>query len=334
MENARTLHPLAWWGWGIALAVASSRTVNFWFTLTIALSAITVTFLRKSNDPWASALQIGMKIALVALGVRMLIAIIFSVPSQGHVLFAIPRIQLPHWLAGIYLGGAVTTERLQYVLMESMAILTLIITVAAASSLANPKQTLRTLPGVLHEAGVSLIMTTTLIPHFASSVKRIRQARKLRGDQGTLNFKRTLVPLFEEALERALVLAESMEARGYGYKSNARRNLAHTSLILIGVFTLFLSILQLLLGFAYQVTLIAALALVMSGLYLANTRSLRTRYRPFRWSYPETLLLITSLSVTVLVTSKFSIWILGVITLLCVTPLLVTKKPKVTHDSL
>ena len=330
MENARTLHPLAWWGWGIALAVASSRTVNFWFTLTIALSAITVTFLRKSNDPWASALQIGMKIALVALGVRMLIAIIFSVPSQGHVLFAIPRIQLPKWLAGIYLGGAVTTERLQYVLMESMAILTLIITVAAASSLANPKQTLRTLPGVLHEAGVSLIMTTTLIPHFASSVKRIRQARKLRGDQGNLNFKRTLVPLFEEALERALVLAESMEARGYGHKSNASRSLAHTSLILIGVFTLFLSILQLLLGFAYQLTLIAALALVVSGLYLANTRSLRTRYRPIPWSYPETILFISSLSVTILVTAKFSFWILGVITLLCVTPLLVTEKLKVT----
>ena len=214
--------------------------------------------------------------------------------------------------------------------MESMAILTLIITVAAASSLANPKQTLRTLPGVLHEAAVSLIMTTTLIPHFASSVKRIRQARKLRGDHGNLHFKRTLVPLFEEALERALVLAESMEARGYGHKSNARRNLAHTSLILIGVFTLFLSILQLLLGFAYQVTLVTALALVMSGLYLANTRSLRTRYRPIPWSYPETLLLITSLSVTFLVTSKFSLWILGVITLLCVAPLLVTKKPKVT----
>ncbi|NDA80567.1 MAG: hypothetical protein EBX92_05490 [Actinobacteria bacterium] len=148
----RTLHPFAWWAWGISLAIAASQVRSIWLTVIIILASLVVAFARKTQDPWAAALIIGMKIALVALTLRMVIAVLFSVPGQGTVLFSIPRIQLPEWLAGIFLGGAVTVERLRFVLFESLTIFALVITVAAASSLANPKQTLRSLPGVLHEA--------------------------------------------------------------------------------------------------------------------------------------------------------------------------------------
>ena len=88
----RTLHPLAWWSWGICLAVATSRTINPWLLVIIILATVIVTLSRKTDDPWASALSIGIKIATFALVIRMVIAIIFSVPGDGRVLFSLPRV--------------------------------------------------------------------------------------------------------------------------------------------------------------------------------------------------------------------------------------------------
>lgn len=326
MSNVRTLHPLSWWSWGLGLAIATSRTVNLGMLLIISGSAILVTLLRKTRDPWASALTIGIKVAMVALAFRMVIAIIFGVPSQGRVLFTIPRVQLPEWLAGILLGGPVTVERLRYVFVESLTIFSLVVAIAAASSLANPKQTLRSLPGVLHEAGVALIITTTLIPQFAVSVIRIRQARALRGDSTRFSFKKHLVPLFEEALERALILAESMEARGYGFRSENRKGAIQTGSILLGLFLLLLSLIQFLTGGKYLPLLVLSLISLLSGLMLANRQSARTRYRPLPWNIRDSVVLIATLAGIAIASLPASYIAALLLTLTCLSPLYFTRR--------
>ena len=300
----RTLHPLAWWGWGICLAIAASRANNFWLLVIVICAAITVTYLRKTDDPWSASLTVGIRIAVVALALRMVIAIIFSVPDQGRILFRLPRIQLPEWLAGIFLGGNVTTSRLHFVFMESLTIFALIVSIAAASSLANPKQTLRTFPGILHEAGVALVIATTLIPNFAASLRRIKQARTLRGDIARFGFKKSLVPLFEEALERALILAESMESRGYGYrttfrsqavKKNRSKAVVPSLLLLIGLVSLLYVALLLVSGASYQLFLLVALTFLMLGFSLGNRGNARSKYRPIPWRVNESLVLSTGI---------------------------------------
>lgn len=323
----RTLHPFAWWAWGISLAIAASQVRSIWLTVIIILASLVVAFARKTQDPWAAALIIGMKIALVALMVRMVIAVLFSVPGKGTVLFSIPRIQLPEWLAGIFLGGAVTVERLRFVLFESLTIFALVITVAAASSLANPKQTLRSLPGVLHEAGVALIIATTLIPHFAISVRRIRRARMLRGDNARLGFKRTMVPLFEEALERALILAESMEARGYGHRTQGRSSATPTIVLLVGVGSLFVATIQLVTGDDYRIFLLASLIFIFIGLFLGNRQSTRTRYRPIPWQSRESLVLLTSILAIILSRAPLSPMLTVALIMVMLAPLSVTNRP-------
>lgn len=322
----RTLHPLAWWSWGISLAIATSQVDNLWLIAIIILAALIVTFSRRSNDPWAAALTIGIKVALVALILRMLIAVIFSVPGQGTVLFSLPRIQLPEWLAGIYLGGAVTQERLRFVLFESSMIFALVVTIAAASSLANPKQTLRALPGALHEAGVALIIATTLIPQFAMSVRRIRRARMLRGDKARLDFKRTLVPLFEEALERALILAESMEARGYGHKRETKVSAAATIFLLLGIGGLFIATIQLVIGDDFRIFLTLSILIILAGLFLGNKRSARTKYRALAWRFQESLVLGCSIIAIVLTSAPFSPALAGALLLAALSPLFVTGR--------
>lgn len=325
----KTLHPLAWWGWGICLAIATSRVQNFWLLGLIILAISIVTFARKTNDPWAAALSIGIKVACVALLIRIFIAMIFSVPSQGTVLFTIPRIRLPEWLAGIFLGGDVTSERLRFVFVESLTIFGLVIAVAAASSLANPKQTLRALPGIVHEAGVALIIATTLIPHFAMSVRRIKHARALRGDTERFGFKKTLVPLFEEALERALILAESMEARGYGHRVAKRPSKIPTLFMAAGLLTLLYSLIQLVIGSAYHISLIVSLILIVAGLLLGNRRNSRSKYRPIPWRTRENFVIATGISVVFIsgLASTMNNLLLAItLFLLSAAPLLVTTR--------
>ena len=326
MTDVKTLHPLAWWGWGICLAIASSRTQGVSALRLIIIAASIVAFSRKSNDPWSAALAIGIKISLVALTLRMFIAILFGVPGQGQVLFTIPRIRLPEWMAGILLGGDVTLERIRFVFAESLTIFALIIAIAAASSLANPKQTLRTLPGILHEAGVALIIATTLIPHFAMSVRRIRQARMLRGDQQRFGFKKTLVPLFEESLERALVLAESMEARGYGRNPARKVSSAPAVMLLLGLVALLFALLQLVIGASFQLPLLASALLVVSGLIIGNKQNLRTRYRPIPWRRNETFVMISSIVLIVISGFATNIMVALALLVLTLTPLLVTSR--------
>jgi energy-coupling factor transport system permease protein len=300
--------------------------MNPWLLIIIILATVLVTLSRKTDDPWASALAIGIKIALFALAIRMVIAIIFSVPGDGPVLFSLPRVQLPEWLAGIFLGGDVTSERLLYVFLESLTILALVVTIAGASSLANPKQTLRALPGVLHEAGVALIIATTLIPHFVTSIKRIREARKLRGDERRFSFKRSLVPLFEEALERALIMAESMESRGYGYRATTNKKSAPTALMFIGITGLLISVLQLLTNLDFQLTLILAIGALTSGLLWANNENSRSKYRPLPWRKEEYLVIISSALAVVIAQIAFNPFSALALFLCSSMPLFVTKK--------
>lgn len=326
MSTVRTLHPLAWWGWGASLAIATSRTTNLWLLSAIIVAAMVVTFSRRSRDPWASAITIGIKVACIALVLRMIIAIVFSVPGQGKVVFTLPRVKLPEWLAGILLGGNVTWERLHSVFLESLTIFALVVAIASASSLSNPKEMLRSLPGILHEAGVALIIATTLIPHFAMSLRRIREARRMRGDTERFGFKKTLVPLFEEALERALILAESMEARGYGHRATKRPSALPTLLLLAGLGLLFYSVLQLVLGYEYRITLTGSIVLIVAGLWIANKKTIRSKYRPIPWRIRESFVLLTALVTIGIVQLTFTPLVLGALFLLAATPLLVTRR--------
>lgn len=227
---------------------------------------------------------------------------------------------------GHFLGGDVTAERLRAVFFESLTIFALVIAIAAASSLANPKQTLRTLPGILHEAGVALIIATTLIPHFAMSVRRIRYARALRGDTERFAFKKTLVPLFEEALERALILAESMEARGYGRKPSRKSSSTPTFLLFAGLLTLLYALLQLVIGTSYQLPLLSAIVLIGAGLVFGNRQNIRSKYRPLPWRNRESFVVAAALAVVALSGFALNPLLTPLLFLSASAPLLVTSR--------
>ena len=60
-----------------------------------------------------STFSLALRLAGLAVAIRMIFAVLIGVPMPGTVLFAIPQMQLPDFLVGIRIGGDVTTQRLQ-----------------------------------------------------------------------------------------------------------------------------------------------------------------------------------------------------------------------------
>lgn len=220
-----SLHPLTWWIWAIGLAIAVIRFDSTMFTLGCVGAVAVVVLVNRDSAPWGNSFNWTLKIAAWILCVRTLIGVLIGVPIPGTTLFSVPIVPLPHWMPGIRIGGNVTYERLTSAVTEGVLICAIIVIFGAAASLTSPHRLLRVLPVYIYEFGISIVIATSVLPQLVSSVTRIRQAQKLRGQslRGLASWRRVAIPLLEESLARSLDLAAAMDSRGYGISKKRSR---------------------------------------------------------------------------------------------------------------
>ena len=213
-----SLHPLTWWIWAFGLAIAVIRFDSTIFTILCVSVVAVVVFFNRDDAPWGDSFNWTLKVSIWILIIRTAIGVIIGVPIPGRVLFSLPVVPLPSWMPGIRIGGSVTAERLSSALTEGITICAIIIIFGAAASLTSPHKLLRVLPIYIYEFGVTVVIATSVLPQLVTSVARIRQAQRLRGQsvKGFKSWKRVAIPLLEESLAKSLDLAASMDSRGYG----------------------------------------------------------------------------------------------------------------------
>lgn len=294
----RGLHPLAWWVWALGLAVAASRTTNpILLALLLAVLALVVNA-RRSDAPWARGFRSYVLLGLIVVGIRVAFRCIFGgdieVTGQ-HLLLRLPQVPLPSWAAGVQLGGPITLEGTLDALYGGLGLATLLCTIGAANTLANPKRALALLPGALYELGVAAVVALSVAPQLIESLGRVRRARRLRGeaDRRRAAWRGVIVPVLEDALERSLRLAAAMDSRGYGRSAGAspRSRRVSGALVVTGLFGCCIGVYGLLDGSQSPSLGIPALAagalLCIGGLAAGSRRVRRTRYRPDPWALPE-----------------------------------------------
>jgi energy-coupling factor transport system permease protein len=245
-----------------------------------------------------------LALGAVVVLVRVVLHVAVGFGYGEHVLLRLPAVPLPAWAAGIQLGGPVHLESLLDATFQGLRLATLIICLGAANSLANPKRLLRSVPGALHEIGVAVVVSVTVLPQLAQSVHRVRRARRLRGDatRGVRAVPRVALPVLQDALERSLLLAAAMDARGYGRRTPvapaARRTTS--ALLLCSLVVLCLGVYQLLTTdgapMAALVLLSLGAALAAGGFALGGRQATRSRYRPDRWGRAEWLTAATGVA--------------------------------------
>lgn len=220
-----SLHPLTWWIWALGLAISVIRFDSTVFTLVCVGVVAVIVFLNRDDAPWGKSFIWTLKVAVWILSIRTIIGVLIGVPIPGTKLFAIPILALPSWMPGVRIGGVVTAERLSSALTEGLLICAIIVIFGAAASLTSPHRLLRVLPVYVYEFGVSVVIATSALPQLVSSVSRIRQAQKLRGQslRGIKSWKRIAIPVLEESLAKSLDLAASMDSRGYGISRKRSR---------------------------------------------------------------------------------------------------------------
>lgn len=297
----RALHPLAWWGWALALAVAVSRTTNpLLLGLTFAVLALVVAA-RRTDAPWARAFRYYLIMALIVVTIRVVFRAVFAtgVAPTDHVLFRLPRLATPDWYSGVQIGGAVTLESVLTAAVDGLRLGCMLCCIGAANVLANPKRALRVLPAALYELGVAVVVAVSVAPQLVESVRRVRRARRLRGGatSGRRALRGIVVPVLEDALDRSLQLAAAMDSRGYGRSGTATRSSRRltAALLLAGLLGLCVGGYGLLAASAPHdlgvPAVIAGVTACVAGLVLGGRRVHRTQYRPDPWRTPEWIVL-------------------------------------------
>lgn len=291
----RAVHPAAWWGWAVGMAVAVSTTNNpVLLGLALAVVALVVAA-RRGSSPWARAFRLYLWLGLAIVVVRVVLHVVVGLKIGRIELVRLPEARLPSWAAGIQLGGTVYLEGLLHATLQGVRLAVIIACVGAANALANPKRMLRALPGALHEIGSAVVVSVSVAPQLAESVQRVRRARQLRGDtvRGIRSVPAVALPVLEDTLERSLLLAAAMDSRGYGRAATvpATERAVTGALTLggllasaVGLYGVLDTTTPALMG---SPTLLLGLAASAAGLWLGGRRVPRTTYRPDPWRVPE-----------------------------------------------
>ena len=294
--------------WALGLAAAATRTTNPWLLVLVVLVASVTVLSRRTDAPWALSFRLYLLLGLVIVVLRVFFRVLFGGGYGTTTLVELPTIPLPDWAAGITLLGPVTSEALLGGLYDGMRLAAIIICVGAANSLANPRRLLASLPPALYEVGTAVVIALSLFPQLAESVQRVRRARRLRGDpgRGVGAFRRIVVPVLEDALERSISLAASMDSRGYGRAGDLSVAQRRTTGVLLvgGLLGLVVGTYAFLDYTAPRVMvwpmLVVGLALSAGGFVAAGRRVRRTRYRPDRWHPAELLTAATGIAAATL----------------------------------
>lgn len=335
----RPLHPLAWWAWAIALALACSRMSNPVAIVLLVGALCLVVAGCRGDGRWARAFRGYLVLAAAVIVIRLVFHVLVGLDGGGPVLLDLPGIGVPAWAGGIELLGPVRAGGLLTALYAGLALAALLLCFGAANALADPLRALRSLPAALHPVGTAVVVAVTVAPRLVSSMARVRRAQRLRGTPsgGRHALRATVVPVLGDALDHALALAASMDARGYARARPNGRGVAPALVValvaaVLGSYGLLDAQAPAWLGLPL---LLVGAAVAAAAAVVAGRRSRRSRYRPDRWRAQESLVLASGVAVAVLALTAPSLrstglpgwppvtWAVPVLAVLVLTPLVV-----------
>lgn len=301
----RRVHPVAWWVWALGIAVATTKSPGLVSTAILIVVLVAVVAACFEPSAFSRAFPAYLALAAGVVIIRVIFYVLIGIKTGTDVLLPLPRIPLPEWAAGIALLGPVTISGLLAAISAGLALAALLLCFGAAVALTNPQRTLRSLPASLHLLGTPAVIAMTIAPQLVESWQRVRQAQALRGRvlRGRKAVAATTMPVLQDALERSIALAASMDSRGYArvHKGSSRLVLV---LLLISLVGAALGTYALLDGtgprWLAAPLLVAGAAAAIIASVIASRRVSTTRYRPDLWRARESAIAACGVSIAVL----------------------------------
>ena len=236
--------------------------------------------------PYARAFPLLLAVGTLFAVVRMLLTVA-TTHGVGDVLFTTPHFGLPQLLGGFTVGGSVELPIMLQSLAEGFAIVGIMGVFGAFNSVVSHSELVQSTPRAFYEVGLVVVVGLAFVPSTLSAIHDVRDADRARTGGRVVRRGRLLrqvVPVLELGLERAVTLAESMDARGFARGGASPRDRAAgwwgvASLLMLG------GAFVALVGSADTVAAVLGLAGaggLVAAILLASSGTRRVRYRPRR----------------------------------------------------
>jgi energy-coupling factor transport system permease protein len=286
-----TWHAGVWLVWALAAAACIELAPNpIYVALVIGVACLAVS-IHARPGPYARAFPILLAVGVLFAVVRTLLTVA-TTHGVGDVLFTTPHFGLPQLLGGFTVGGSVELPIILQSLAEGFAIVGVMGVFGAFNAVVSHSELVQSTPRAFYEVGLVVVVALAFVPSTLSAISDVRDADRARTGGRIIRrgrLLRQIVPVLELGLERAVTLAESMDARGFARAGASPRDRAAgwwgvaSLLMLGGAFVALIGradTVAAVLGLGGAIGLVAAILLASSG-----TR--RARYRPRRMSTPD-----------------------------------------------
>lgn len=220
MPEARApsrLHAGAWLVWALAAAASVELATSPVYVALVVGVAFVVVSVHGQDTPLARAFPLLLSIGLAFALVRVVLTAATTHTGAGA-LFELPSFTLPRLLGGFEVGGPVELGVVLQSAAEGFAIVGVMAVFGAFNAVVSHHELVQSAPRAFYEPGLILTVSIAFVPATVATVARVREADRARTGGRVVRRGRLLrlvVPVLETALERALLLAESMDARGF-----------------------------------------------------------------------------------------------------------------------
>lgn len=280
-------HSVAWLSWAVAAsAVVQLAPSPVYVALVIGVAALVVE-VHALDSPFARAFPTLITVAVVFAFVRVALTAATTHGNVGPVLFTTPDFTLPTILGGFTVGGPIGAPIVLRAAAEAFVVVGVMAVFGAFNATVSHYELVQATPRAFYEIGLVVIVALAFVPSTITAIHTVREADRARTGGRVVRrgrLLRMLVPILESGMERAVGLAESMDARGFARGGpSSRDRLAGwwglgSLLALGGGFVA-------LVGSAETVAaLLGALGIValVGAVALASRGTRRVRYRPRR----------------------------------------------------
>jgi energy-coupling factor transport system permease protein len=211
--------PRAWLVWSLAAVTVALISDNPVYRILVALVALNV--LLSWLPPGRNVRPLVVAVVLAAAFAALMNVI--ASHTGVHVLLRLPA----DWPL---IGGPLTLESLAFGGALGLGLVAALLAVAPLSLILEPHDVVDAMPAPLERTGIAVATSLNLVSGFGRTFTAVRDAQRMRGwrPRGIRSWNEVLVPVVLTAIEDSVLLAEAMEALGFG--AGRRTSYARTTI--------------------------------------------------------------------------------------------------------
>jgi energy-coupling factor transport system permease protein len=222
--TTRPWHSVAWVVWALAGAATVQLAPSPVYVALIIGIAWLVVEVHAPEGPYRRAFPALLAVGVVFALIRVVISAL-TAHAGIDVMMTLPQVTVPRLLGGFTLGGTVEAGVVLQSLSQGFAIVGMMAVFGAFNAIASHYELVQSSPRAFHELGVVTTVALAFVPSTIESVSAVREADRARTGGRSIRrgrIMRSIVPVLERGMERAVSLSESMDARGFGYETSTR----------------------------------------------------------------------------------------------------------------